>query len=150
MQQPNNRQIQRNRGSIQKFLPWAIIGIFILIVLGAAIIHSLTNRNPGPPRPVGELRLPKVNVIVQSNVGGAEVYVNGQPMGLTSDTHYNVMLFNLAPKTYQITVKKQGYVDRTESVEVTGKAISQTVQIDLQPNGMEKLKTRKRENEKTN
>ncbi len=143
MRQQNNRQFQRNRRNIQRFLPWAVIGILILVVLGAVLIPLLTNRSKGPPKPVGELRLPKVNVIIQSNVGGAEISVNGQPMGLTSDTHYSAMLFNLAPKTYQITLKKQGYAERTESVEVTGKGISQTVRIDLQPSGMEKLKTGK-------
>ena len=133
MQQQRNRQFQRKRGNIQKFLPWAVIGGFIIIVLGIAIIPSLTNRTKGPPKPVGQLRLPKVNVILQSNVSGAEVYLNGQSVGFTSDTHHRVTLFNLAPKAYQITLKKQGYVERTETVEVTGKGISQTVQIDLEP-----------------
>ena len=83
---------------------------------------------PGPAP-----RIPKVNLIVQSNVGGADVYLNDQQKAIVSDTEHKAILFNLPPNTYQITVKKQGYADRTETVEITGKTISQTVEIYLRP-----------------
>ena len=132
MQQQNNRQVRRNRKNIQRFLPWAIIGAIVLIMFGTVILPYLMSKGPSRvPRP---LRVSRVNLIIQSNVGGAEVYMNGQPKGLTSDTHYKSTLLNLAPKTYTITLKKRGYVERIESVEITGEWASQTVQIDLQPN----------------
>ena len=78
-------------------------------------------------------RILKVNLIIHSNVGGAEVYLNDQQKAVISDTRLKATLFNLAPKAYQITLKKQGYADRTEMVEITGQTISQIVEIHLQP-----------------
>ncbi len=102
------------------------------MVLGFAIVWSIHNREKGPPRPVGTYRHPRVDLIIQSNVGGAFVSVDGQQKAITSSTHNQAKLFNLAPKTYQIMLKKPGYKQRTQSVTVTGAGISQTVQIDMQ------------------
>ncbi len=130
--QQQNQPAKSDKG-LRGFLPWIILGIGLLIVL-VGIIVSSTLKDKSPPRPVGQVaRIPKVNLIIHSNVSGAEVYLNDQQKALTSDTHHKAMLFNLAPKTYQITVKKQGYADRTETVEITGQTISQTVEINLQP-----------------
>ena len=123
----------QNDKGIQGFLPWIILGAGVLIVL-AGIIVSSTVKDKSPPRPLGPAaRIPKVNLIIHSNVGGAEVYLNDQQKAIVSDTQHKAMLFNLAPKTYQITLKKQGYADRTETVEITGQTISQIVEINLQP-----------------
>lgn len=105
-----------------------------MLIMLVAIIVSSTLKDKSPPRPVGQAaRIPKVNLIIHVNVGGAKVYLNDQQKAVTSDTHRKATLFNLAPKTYQITVKKQGYADRTETVEITGQTVSQTVEINLQP-----------------
>ena len=123
----------QNDKGIQGFLPWIILGAGVLIVL-AGIIVSSTVKDKSPPRPLGPAaRIPKVNLIIHSNVGGAEVYLNDQQKAIVSDTQHKAMLFNLAPKTYQITLKKQGYADRTETIEITGQTISQIVEINLQP-----------------
>ena len=123
----------QNDKGIQGFLPGIILGAGVLIVL-AGIIVSSTVKDKSPPRPLGPAaRIPKVNLIIHSNVGGAEVYLNDQQKAIVSDTQHKAMLFNLAPKTYQITLKKQGYADRTETVEITGQTISQIVEINLQP-----------------
>ena len=123
----------QNDKGIQGFLPWIILGAGVLIVL-VGIIVSSTLKDKSPPRPLGPAaRIPKVNLIIQSNVGGAEVYLNDQQKAIVSDTQHKAMLFNLAPKTYQITLKKQGYADRTETIEITGQTISQIVDINLQP-----------------
>ena len=117
----------------QGFLPWIVLGIVALIVLVGIIVISALKDN-SPPRPVGQpTRIPKVNLIIHSNVGGAEVYLNEQQKAITSELHHKATLFNLAPKTYQIVLKKQGYADRAETVEITGQTISQIVQIDMQP-----------------
>ena len=130
MQQSN--QPTQNGKAFQGFLPWIILGIGVLIVL-IGIIVSSTLKDKSPPRPVGPAaRIPKVNLIIHSNVGGAEVYLNDQQKAIVSDTHHKATLFNLAPKTYQIMLKKQGYTDRTETVEITGQTISQIVEINLQ------------------
>ncbi len=128
------RQNQPTHGNKipREFLPWIVLGIGALIVLVGVIISS-TEKDKPLPVPGPAPRLPKVNLIVQSNVGGADVYLNDQQKAIVSDTERKAMLFNLPPNTYQITVKKQGYGDRTETVEITGKTISQTVEIYLRP-----------------
>lgn len=130
--QQQNQPVQSKK-VLQGFLPWIILGVGLLIML-AGIIISSTLKDKSPPRPSGEgPRIGKVNLIVHCNVGGAEVYLNDQQKAIISDTHHKATLFHLAPNTYQITVKKQGYTDRTETVEITGQTISQIVEIDLQP-----------------
>ena len=124
-------QQRYSRGS-QRFPLWIVLGVALLIVVGAFIISQFT-RDKSPPTPVGQpTRISRVNLIIQSNVVGAEVYLNGQQKTMTSTSRQEVMLFNLAPKTYQITLKKQGYADRSQTVEITGQTISQTVRIDMQ------------------
>jgi hypothetical protein len=131
VQQQN--QPTKNDKPLRGFLPWIILGIGLLIML-VGIIVSSTLKDKSPPRPLGPAaRIPKVNLIIHSNVGGAEVYLNDQQKAIVSDTQHKAMLFNLAPKTYQITLKKQGYADRTETIEITGQTISQIVEINLQP-----------------
>ena len=130
--QQQTEPTQNDKG-IQGFLPWIILGIGVLIVLVGVIVSS-TLKDKSPPRPLGPAaRIPKVNLIIHSNVGGTEVYLNDQQKAIVSDTQHKATLFNLAPKTYQITLKKQGYTDRTETVEITGKTISQIVEIYLRP-----------------
>ena len=131
MQQQN--QPAQSKKVLQGFLPWIILGIGLLIMVVGIIISSTIKDNSPAPRPGPTPRIPKVNLIVHSNVGGAEVYLNDQQKALVSDTHHKATLFNLAPNTYQITVKKQGYADRTETIEITGQTISQIVEIYLRP-----------------
>ena len=131
MQQQN--QPTQSKKVLQGFLPWIILGVGLLIVV-VGIVVSSTLKDKSPPRPSGQgPRIGKVNLIVHSNVGGAAVYLNDQQKATISDTHHKATLFHLAPNTYQITVKKQGYTDRTETIEITGQTISQIVEIDLQP-----------------
>jgi hypothetical protein len=131
VQQQN--QPTKSAKPLRGFLPWIILGIGLLIMLVGIIISS-TLKDKSPPRPAGQApRIQKVNLIVHSNVGGAEVYLNDQQKAIISDTHHKATLFNLAPKVYQVTLKKQGYTDRTETVDITGQTISQIVEIDLQP-----------------
>ena len=113
-------------------LPSWLLSITVLMVLGLAIVWSIQNREKDPPRPVGTYRHPRVDLIIQSNVGGAVVSVNGQQKAITVSTHNQAILFDLEPKTYQIMLKKPGYEEITKSVEITGAGISQTVQIDMQ------------------
>ncbi len=130
--QQQNKPAQNDK-ALRGFLPWIVLGIGVLVVLVGIIVSSML-KDKSPPRPVGPAaRIPKVNLIIHSNVGGAEVYLNDQQKAIVSDTQHKATLFNLAPKTYQITVKKQGYADRTETVEITGQTISQVVEINLQP-----------------
>ena len=131
--QQNNQQFKKNRKGRRGLLPWIVIGTVVIIVLGVIIIPSFQHEDP--PQPTRQMHYPRVHLTVQSNVGGAEVYLNGKQMTIISDTHRTAKLLNLARKTHQIRLKKQGYADRTEGVEITGKTPSQTVQINMQPTG---------------
>ena len=131
MQQQN--QPTKSDKPLQGFLPWIILGVGVLIMVVGIIISSTMKDSSPVPQPGPAPRIPKVNLIVHSNVGGAEVYLNDQQKAIISNTHHKATLFNLAPKTYQITVKKQGYADRTETVEITGQTISQIVEVPLRP-----------------
>ncbi len=131
MQQQN--QPAKSNKVLQGFLPWIILGVGLLIMVVGIIISSTIKDKSPAPQPGPAPRIPKVNLIIHSNVGGAEVYLNDQQKAIVSDTHHKATLFNLAPNTYQIAVKKQGYADRTETVEITGQTISQIVEIPLRP-----------------
>ena len=115
-------------------LPWIIIGAIAVIVVGVLIVQSFRPR--AVPQPTAPMRYPRVHLTIKSNVGGSDVYLNGQQKTVISDSRYEAKLLNLGRKTYTILLKKQGYADRTEMVEITGHTPTQTVQIDMQPAGI--------------
>lgn len=118
----------------QNLLPWIVIGLIVIFVVWVIIIQSFQPKTA--PQPAVPLRYPRVHLIIKSNVGGAEVYLNGQQKTVTSDSRHEAKLLNLGRKTHEILLKKQGYADRTEMVEITGNTPSQTVQMNLRPRGM--------------
>lgn len=122
--------------SPQNHLPWIVIGAIAIIIVGVIIVQSF--RPKSVPQPTAPMRHPRVHLIIKSNVGGAEVYLNGQQKTMISDSRHEAKLLNLGRKTHEILLKKQGYADRTELVEITGNTPSQTVQIDMQPYGVGK------------
>ena len=122
--------------SPQNHLPWIVIGIIAIIIVAVIIVKSF--RPTSVPQPTAPMRHPRVHLIIKSNVGGAEVYLNGQQKTMISDSRHEAKLLNLGRKTHEILLKKQGYADRTELVEITGNTPSQTVQIDMQPYGVGK------------
>jgi hypothetical protein len=123
-----------SRKTRQHLLPWVVIGVIVIIVVGIVIINSF--RPKTAPQPTAPMRYPRVHLTIKSNVGGAEVYLNGQQKTMISDSRHEAKLLNLGRKTHEILLKKQGYADRTEMVEITGDTPSQTVQINMQPSGM--------------
>ena len=128
---PQNEKSVMGRKSSQHLLPWIVIGAIAIVIVGVVTIQSF--RPKAAPQPTAPMRYPRVHLTIKSNVGGAEVYLNGQQKTMVSDSRHEAKLLNLARKTYEIRLKKQGYADRTEMVEITGQSPSQTVQIDMQP-----------------
>jgi hypothetical protein len=61
---------------------------------------------PQPPKPI------MFNLSINSNVNGAQVFINGQPAGAISST------FPLPQGTYSITVKANGYREFSRSVKL--------------------------------
>ena len=129
----NNQQLVNYRKTRQKILFLSVCGVAIVVAIGVMVGSSLEQASP--PAPPVQMHYPRVHLTVQSNVGGADVYLQNKLITVISDTHRRAKLLNLARKTHQITLRKAGYVDRTEEVEITGKTPSQTVQIDLQADG---------------
>ena len=141
MQQQN--QPAQNNKVLHRFLPRIVLGIGVLIVLAGVIagkagiiVSCAGSRSLSPievsPRHIPKVEvsprhIPKVNLIIYSNVNGAEVYLNGQKT--TAISHMSVL--DLVPNTYQITLKKQGYADQTETVEVTGQINPQVMAINM-------------------
>jgi serine/threonine protein kinase len=74
----------------------------------------LTLKPPPPPPP------PEVDqgtLAVRANMEGAEVFLDGTPKGLTdSSKKYQEPKLDVGP--HQVTVKKSGYEDETQSVEI--------------------------------
>ncbi len=132
--------MQRNQKSVirhktpQNLIPWIVIGVVVIFIVGVIIIQSF--RPKTVPQPTAPMRYPRVHLIIKSNVGGAEVYLNGQQKTVVSDSRHEAKLLNLGRKTHEILLKKQGYADWTEMVEITGNTPSQTVQINMRPRGM--------------
>ena len=122
--------------SSRNLIPWIVIGVIAIFVVGVIVVQSL--RPKSVPQPTAPMRHPRVHLIIKSNVGGAEVYLNGQRKTVISDSRHEAKLLNLGRKAHEILLKKQGYANRTEMVEITGNTPSQTVQIDMQPNGIGK------------
>lgn len=118
----------------QHLLPWIVIGVIVIITIGVIVIQSF--RPKTVPQPTAPMRYPRVHLTIKSNVGGAEVYLNGHQKTVTSDSRHEAKLLNLGRKTYEIRLKKSDYADRTEMVEITGISPSQTVQINMQPSGL--------------
>ncbi|MDE0299301.1 MAG: PEGA domain-containing protein [Candidatus Poribacteria bacterium] len=120
-----SRKVPRN------LFPWIAIGAIAALVVIVIIIQSF--RPIVAPQPTAPMRYPRVHLTIKSNVGGAEVYLNGQQKTVTSDSRREAKLLNLGRKTHEILLKKQGYTDRREMVEITGITPSQTVKIDMHP-----------------
>lgn len=131
--QHNERSVASRKG-LQHLLPWVVIGVIVIVTIGVIVIQSFRPRTV--PQPTAPMRFPRVHLTIKSNVGGAEVYLNGQQKTVTSDSRHEAKLLNLGRKTHEILLKKQGYTDRTEMVEITGNTPSQTVQINMRPKGM--------------
>ena len=116
--------MQRNQKSVishktpQNLIPWIVIGVVVIFIVGVIIIQSF--RPKTVPQPTAPMRYPRVHLIIKSNVGGAEVYLNGQQKTVVSDSRHEAKLLNLGRKTHEILLKKQGYADWTEMVEITG------------------------------
>ena len=123
-----------SRRAPQNLLPWIVVGVIVILVIGVVIIQSF--RPSSVPQPTAPMRHLRVHLVIKSNVGGAEVYLNGQQQTVTSDSRHEAKLLNLGPKTHEIVLRKQGYADRMEMVEITGDSPSQTVQINMLPKGM--------------
>ena len=131
--QHNEKSVASRKG-LQHLLPWVVIGVIVIVTIGVIVIQSFRPRTV--PQPTAPMRFPRVHLTIKSNVGGAEVYLNGQQKTVTSDSRHEAKLLNLGRKTHEILLKKQGYTDRTEMVEITGNTPSQTVQINMRPKGM--------------
>ncbi len=91
---------------------------------------------PNPPPPVPPPPPPAIDqgtLIVRANVDDAEVFVDGDQKGFTEQKEYEGK-FDVG--SHQITLKKSGYKDSQQSVEIA-KEQPVTVKVDLQKGSVE-------------
>ncbi len=89
---------------------------------------------------MSEKPLPKhkaytVNLYIQSNVSGADVYVNGEKQASeVRSSDMKASILGLRPGTYEIRLKKEGYKDAVQPVELTGNKAVQTIIMEMEAN----------------
>ena len=77
-----------------------------------------------PPFPQPVPPAPRYQLSIESNVGGAQVYLNGSYSGNTPFVSY------LHPGTYSVTVRLDGYEDYTRTIKLNG---SYQIRANLNP-----------------
>jgi len=75
-----------------------------------------------------------IHLEIQSNVGGAEVYVKGENYErtkLTSSTSKKASFFNLRRGKYEVRLKKEGYQEAVKQIKITGEKPIEKRRIDM-------------------
>ena len=93
--------------------------------------RSIESREDISKKPLPKRKKYHINLYIQSNVGGADIYVNREKQ--TSGTRsldLKASVFGLRPGTYEIQLKKEGYQDAVRTVELGDKAV-ETIIMEL-------------------
>ncbi len=80
-----------------------------------------------PPAPITHLTGTVANLIVDSNVPGADIEIDGTFVGDTPST------VSVAPGSHQIVVKKKGFADWTKTLSVTGGTVHLNADLEQEP-----------------
>jgi len=94
-------------------LVWYVSGKGIFREVSGKVIDRATAEKLARDMIVGEVG----NLIVTSNVDGAEIYIDGKHVGMSSDNEKNAKPIELLAGNYIVAVRKQGY-DREDAVKV--------------------------------
>ncbi|MBC8228774.1 PEGA domain-containing protein [bacterium] len=121
-------------------VPIVIVALAVfLLILGWLIprmgFRSIESREDVSEKPLPKRKAYHVNLYIQSNVGGADVYVNGEKQAAgTRNSDLKASVFGLRPGTYEIQLKKEGYQDAVKTVELTGDNAVETIIMELEDN----------------
>ena len=121
-------------------IPLVIIGLVVFLLILSWFIPRMGFKSIETREDVSEEPLPKhkvyhVNLYIQSNVGGADVYVNGEKQASgTRSSDLKASVFGLKPGKYEIRLKKEGYKDAVRTVELTGDKAVETIIMEMEEN----------------
>ena len=121
-------------------VPIVIVALAVfLLILGWLIprmgFRSIESREDVSEKPLPKRKAYHVNLYIQSNIDGADVYVNGEKQATgTRSSDLKASIFGLRPGTYEIQLKKEGYQDAVKTVELTGDNAVETIIMELEDN----------------
>ena len=124
-------------------VPSVIVGLAIFLLIFNWVIPQMRYWSVESDEDVSEKSLPKVrasrvNLYIQSNVGGADVYVNGEKQESgTNSSDMKASFFGLGPGTYEIQLKKEGYQDAVQTVELGDGSVKRIVMELSEANAVE-------------
>ena len=123
--------------TILVIVPLVIVALAIFLLILSWLIprmgfRSIESREDVSEKPLLKRKASRVNLYIQSNVGGADVYVNGEKQSSgTRNSDLKASVFGLRPGTYEIQLKKEGYQDTVRTVELGDKAV-ETIIMELE------------------
>ena len=131
---PEKKSIPR----ILVIVPLVIVALAVFLLIFSWLVprmgfKSIESREAVSEKPLPKRKASRINLYIQSNVGGADVYVNGEKQASgTRSSDLKASLFGLKPGTYEIQLKKEGYQDAVRTVELGDKAV-ETIIMELEP-----------------
>lgn len=135
--QHSKPQSKRRTPTVIMIIFSVIIGIAFLWFIFGKLMPLLGYKDPETQEAKLEKPLPKVkkfnvNLHIQSNVAGAEVYVNDELTTVTRNLDLQASVFNLKPGKYEIRLKKRGYQDAVKQIEIIGYKATEKINIKLE------------------
>ncbi|HIE29310.1 TPA: PEGA domain-containing protein [Candidatus Poribacteria bacterium] len=130
---------KRGIPTIFVLVPLVIVALALFLLALSWLIprmgfKSIESREDISEKPLPKRKASRVNLYIQSNVGGADVYVNGEKQATgTRSSDLKASIFGLRPGTYEIQLKKEDYQDATRTVKLTGDKAVETIIIELEP-----------------
>jgi hypothetical protein len=95
-------------------------------------LRSISPALPPPPTPTPQAPGPAV-LMIESNPGQSQVYIDDEPVGSTSQAG-RLKLSQLATGQHRVRISMNGYQDHEEAVRLSEGQVS-TVAVTLQPSG---------------
>ena len=138
---PSPPQKKKGIPTVLVVVPLVIVALVVFAIgLNWFIRSGIGFRSIETREDVSEKPLPKhkaytVNLYIQSNVSGADVYVNGEKQASeVRSSDMKASIFGLRPGTYEIRLKKEGYKDAVRTLELTGDKAVQTIIMEMETN----------------
>ncbi len=118
-----------------------LIGIFWLVIslIFSSVYKSPETQEVRTPPPLPKRKAYHVNIYVQSNVDGAEVYLTGESESgervekkdVTKSTDFKASFFKIRPGKYEIRMTKAGYEEAVKQVGITGERFTENIKMEL-------------------
>ncbi len=116
------------------FVVGAIVVMCIIFIVVPYILMNRPDKSVDKDEVAPKRVFQQINLYIQSNVGGAEVYLKGEKgewKGITASTDKKANFFNLRRGIYEIRLKREGYQEIVKQIEITGEKSLEKIRIDL-------------------